>query len=380
MFSATSSAVRAGAPRVVGRSASIVPASSSSRQVLGRRQNLDNARSLSSARSLTASPSRTRRVAQQAVLGQQTKGYATTTNPNPPLDKKNASNDSPSRIGLIGARGYTGQALIDLFENHPLMDLRHVSSRELAGQELESYTKRKIIYEHLTPEDTAQLDKDGEVDCWVMALPNGVCKPYVEAIDEAQKGSEKKSVIVDLSADYRFDNSWAYGLPELTKRSDIYPSKRISNPGCYATAAQLGIAPLVEHLGGQPVVFGVSGYSGAGTKPSPKNDVNLLKDNLIPYSLTGHMHEQEITHQLGTPVAFVPHVGSWFRSIHLTINIPLNKTMTSRDIRQLYQDRYAGEKLVKVVGEAPLVRSISSLHHCEIGGFAVDNTGKRVVV
>ena len=213
-----------------------------------------------------------------------------------------------------------------------------------------------------------------------MALPNGVCKPYVDALDQVQKDSGRKSVIVDLSADYRFNDSWAYGLPELTKRSEIYNSTRISNPGCYATAAQLGIAPLVEHLGGEPVVFGVSGYSGAGTKPSPKNDVNLLKDNLIPYSLTGHIHEHEISHHLGTSVSFIPHVASWFRSIHVTINIPLNKKMVSRDIRQIYQDRYAGEKLVKVVGEAPLVRSVSSLHHCEIGGFSVDSSGKRVVV
>jgi N-acetyl-gamma-glutamyl-phosphate reductase/acetylglutamate kinase len=125
----------------------------------------------------------------------------------------------------------------------------------------------------------------------------------------------------------------------------------------------------------------VSGYSGAGTKPSPKNDVELLKDNLIPYSLIGHIHGHEISHHLGLPsVTFIPHVASWFRGIHLTISIPLNKTMTSREIRHHYQERYAGEKLVKVVGEAPLVKSISSLHHCEIGGFSVDSSGKRVVV
>lgn len=54
--------------------------------------------------------------------------------------------------------------------------------------------------------------------------------------------------------------------------------------------------------------------------------------------------------------------------------------MTSRDILQIYQDRYAGEKLVKIVGEPPLVKSIQNKHHVEIGGFAVDKTGKRVVV
>lgn len=137
---------------------------------------------------------------------------------------------------------------------------------------------------------------------------------------------------------------------------------------------------MVEYLGGTPTVFGVSGYSGAGTKPSPKNDINVLRDNIMPYSLTGHIHEREISHHLGAPVAFIPHVASWFRGIHHTINIPLNQTMTSRDIRQIYQDRYAGEKLVKVVGEPPLVRGIMNKHGVEIGGFAVDSTGKRVVV
>ncbi|EEU41084.1 uncharacterized protein NECHADRAFT_33292 [Fusarium vanettenii 77-13-4] len=359
MLSATSVAMRAGARRVVRSSAPLVN---------------NAARNLSSSRSLAASPARDRvtRGVFQAVASKQLRGYATTTNPNPPLGKKNASNDVPSRIGLIGARGYTGQALIDLLNNHPYMDLRHVSSRELNGQELQGYTKRKIIYENLSPEDVARLDKD--VDCWIMALPNSVCKPYVEALGDS------KSVIVDLSADYRFDDTWAYGQPELTKRSNITQSTRISNPGCFATGSQLAIAPLLEHIEGQPVVFGVSGYSGAGTKPSPKNDVNLLKDNLIPYSLTGHIHEGEISRHLGTPVAFIPHVVSWFQGIHLTVNIPLNKTMTSRDIRQLYQDRYAGEKLIKVVGEAPLVKDISKKHGVEIGGFAVDKTGKRVIV
>jgi N-acetyl-gamma-glutamyl-phosphate reductase/acetylglutamate kinase len=149
---------------------------------------------------------------------------------------------------------------------------------------------------------------------------------------------------------------------ELVTRSKLAKATRISNPGCYATAAQLAIAPLVPHLGGNPSIFGVSGYSGAGTKPSPKNDVNHLRDNLIPYSLTDHIHEREIGYQLGVPVGFTPHVASWFQGIHHTIHIPLAKEMTSRDIRNLYQDRYAGEPLIKVVGEAPLVKNISGKH------------------
>lgn len=306
------------------------------------------------------------------------RSYATTTNPNPPFGSKNSSSTQPARVALIGARGYTGQNLIALLNAHPNMDLRHVSSRELAGTKLEGYEKRDITYENLTAEDVARMESSGDIDCWVMALPNGVCKPFVDAI-EASKGP-KQSVIVDLSADYRFDSKWTYGLPELVNRSDVAQATRISNPGCYATAAQLGIAPLLEFLGAAPTVFGVSGYSGAGTKPSPKNDVKNLENNLIPYSLTGHIHEREISAQLGTEVGFVPHVAMWFQGIHHTINIPLNKSMTSRDIRQLYQERYAGEKLVKITGEAPSVKAISGKHGVEIGGFAVHSSGKRVVV
>ena len=104
---------------------------------------------------------------------------------------------------------------------------------------------------------------------------------------------------------------------ELVPRANIAKATRISNPGCYATAAQLAIAPLVPYLGGEPTVFGVSGYSGAGTKPSSKNDVKLLADNLIPYSLTDHVHEKEISAQLGASVAFIPHVAVWFQGIHV---------------------------------------------------------------
>jgi N-acetyl-gamma-glutamyl-phosphate reductase/acetylglutamate kinase len=238
-----------------------------------------------------------------------------TTNPNPPYGIKFKSKDWPSKIALIGARGYTGQALIDLLNRHPNMDLRHVSSRELAGKKLEGYTKRNITYENLSPEDVKRMAEKGEVDCWVMALPNGVCKPFVDAINEAGKSD---NVIVDLSADYRFDSSWTYGLPELVDRRKLSDATRIANPGCYATAAQLGIAPLLEFIGGQPTVFGVSGYSGAGTKPSPKNDVKNLENNLIPYSLTDHIHEKEISAQLGTDIAFIPHVAVWFQGIHVS--------------------------------------------------------------
>ena len=276
----------------------------------------------------TTSPStRSRSARQPKPISTRTtrRSYATTTNPNPPFGTKNASNSEPSKVALIGARGYSGKALVELLNAHPYMDLRHVSSRELAGQALSGYSKRAITYENLSPEEVGRMAAEGRVDCWVMALPNGVCKPYVDAIEQAAgsgSGSGQKCLIVDLSADYRFDDAWTYGLPEMVDRAAIARATRIANPGCYATAAQIGIAPLVPFLEGQPTVFGVSGYSGAGTKPSPKNDVRQLADNIMPYSLTDHIHEREISSQLGASVAFIPHVAVWFQGIHVSF-LPL---------------------------------------------------------
>ncbi|KAK6355358.1 hypothetical protein TWF696_004467 [Orbilia brochopaga] len=303
------------------------------------------------------------------------------TNPNPPLKRDKNAKFEPKKVALVGARGYTGQALISLINKHPYLSLSHVSSRELAGQRLQGYDKDDVFYSNLNVEEVEEMQENGEIDAWIMALPNGVCKPFVDAvIAGGGAGKPGSSIIVDLSADYRFDDNWTYGLPELIKREKIAQSTRISNPGCYATAAQLAISPLADNIDGTPTIFGVSGYSGAGTKPSPKNDVDNLRDNLVAYSLTDHIHEREISRQLGVDVGFMPHVAVWFQGIHHTVNIPLKKEMTSRDIRNLFQDRYAGEKLVKVVGEAPSVKKISGKHGVEIGAFAVHSSGKRVVI
>ncbi|KAF9949046.1 hypothetical protein BGZ70_001954 [Mortierella alpina] len=262
-----------------------------------------------------------------------------------------ASSRDVKKIGLIGARGYTGQELIRLVNNHPSMEISYVSSRELEGKPLEGYTKSPVTYVNLSAEQVKEKTQSGEVDAWILALPNGVCKPFVDAVESVEEG--KKMVMCDLSADFRFTDSWTYGLPEFN-RAKIPGATRISNPGCYATGSQLSIRPLLQHLSGSPSIFGVSGYSGAGTKPSPNNDVNHLKDNLIPYALTNHIHEREVSHQLGHEVNFMPHVAPFFQGITLTVNMPLNKTMTSADIREIYEAAYENEKLVHVIKGVPL--------------------------
>lgn len=235
-------------------------------------------------------------------------------------------NDSTFTLGIVGARGHTGAELIKLVAAHPRLELAFVSSRERAGQRLSDHHPEfqgDLQYENLDADAVAAKG----VDAVILALPNGLAAPFVAALEAAKPDT----VIVDLSADYRFDNSWYYGLPELT-RGRYNGQKHISNPGCYATAMQLAVHPLLDLLAGPPQCFGVSGYSGAGTTPSDKNNVELLADNLMPYALTNHVHEREVSVQLGVAVEFMPHVAPHFRGITLTANLWLNRVQTREQI------------------------------------------------
>jgi N-acetyl-gamma-glutamyl-phosphate reductase/acetylglutamate kinase len=296
---------------------------------------------------------------------------------------------SKLRVGLIGARGYTGQELVKLIDNHPKMELTHISSRELKGQPLEAYKSKEIIYEQIGADSIHNVP---DVDAWVLALPNGIAHSFVSGLDQLQ-GKDKK-VVLDLSADYRFDETgeWWYGLNELyplnkSASFDAPGTFKISNPGCYATGQQMGIFPLLPYIKDSsvpsPAVFGVSGYSGAGTTPSPKNDPRFLADNLIPYSLTNHIHEREVSRHLGKRIQFSPHVAQFFRGITLTINVPLPKTaqLDKSKLYELFREHYKNHKLVEVIQEVPLVRDIQNKHGVRIGGFEVDpNFGDRAVL
>ncbi|WP_312705926.1 N-acetyl-gamma-glutamyl-phosphate reductase [Stenotrophomonas lactitubi] len=284
------------------------------------------------------------------------------------------STSSSFTVGIVGARGHTGAELIRLVAAHPNLQLGFVSSRELAGQRVSDHYPQwqgELQFENLDADAVAAKG----VDAVILALPNGLAAPFVAALDTAKPDT----VIVDLSADYRFDNSWYYGLPELT-RDRYNGQKHISNPGCYATAMQLAIHPLRELLAGPPQCFGVSGYSGAGTSPSDKNNVELLADNLMPYALTNHVHEREVSVQLGVAVEFMPHVAPHFRGITLTANLWLNRVQTREQIVERFQQAYAGEALIEVVDEAPWVSRIAGRHGAQVGGFTLAPGGKRVVV
>lgn len=277
------------------------------------------------------------------------------------------------QIGLVGARGYVGEELIKLIEAHPQMTLGFVSSRERDGERVADHVEGfsgDLLYRNIAHESLA----DEAVDAYVLALPNGkaaACVANIETRGDAP-------VVVDLSADYRFDDGWYYGLPELS-RGTYQGQRLISNPGCYASAMQFAIAPMRSALTGPVQCFGVSGWSGAGTTPSDKNNSELLRDNLMPYALAGHLHEREVTRHCAS-VEFMPHVAPHFRGLSVTANLHLDKTMMLGEVRQVYRDFYANEPLVNVMDDAPWTSRIAGKHHAEVGGFTLSDDGRRLVV
>lgn len=271
------------------------------------------------------------------------------------------------RLALIGARGYTGRELLTLLARHPDIDLALASSGTQAGRPLTDevpewpHPDQKFIA--LNPEDLPGHD----AHVWVLAVPNGESAPWVEAIERAHPDA----IILDLGADFRFDPKWVYGLTEFN-RPALANARRISNPGCYATGAQFGLLPLRERLMAPPVVFGVSGHSGAGRTPSPRNDPERLRDNLIPYALAGHVHEREIGSRLGRPVRFHPHVAAFFRGISLTIAVDLSEPAAADALLNEFSERFADEPLVQVSAEIPEIRTLAPRTGLAIGGFTVD--------
>lgn len=351
-------------------------------------------------------------------------------------EKASSSSSSPStspssrkrdiRVGLLGARGFVGRELLRLIKQHPRLEVVCASSRALVGQTIADGIGLPEAAEACSPGLTfvdvgpEQLRKGAHeaVDVWVLALPNGLAAPHVQAIEARCKDTGSKlPLLIDLSADMRFEatlpnGGWVYGLPERQgARALIQSAKRISNPGCYATGAQTALMPLCrgskteEQFGftwdpaHKPHVFGVSGYSGAGTSPSDKNDPNRLRDNLLPYALVNHIHEREISLHCGfskvgsgSGVAFMPHVAPFFQGISLTVTghiLPtrggsLNK-VTVADLHKVYSEYYKNDKLVKVLplGVTPDVRAhqqSANVHGVTIGGFTYDPLTGRVAL
>ncbi len=293
-------------------------------------------------------------------------------------------------LGIVGVRGFVARELLGLIQETNCIQVAWVSSRRLQGSAVASLfegnkkTPQKVPKRHyfgdlkienLSPSEVAER----ETDIVVLALPNGLSKDYVEAIIN----SNKNKLVIDLSADHRFDDSWIYSIPELFASKKLKFDRgtdvlKISNPGCYATAIQLALAPLINLIKGMPHCFGISGFSGAGTKPCANNDQLNLKNNILPYKLVEHLHEKEVSFHLDKQISFTPHVAEFFRGLSITIQIELSEVVDADQIKTIFEQFYGKTDYLKVSDSIPTIKDVVNSYNCIVGGFNVSSDGKRL--
>jgi len=280
--------------------------------------------------------------------------------------------------GIVGGTGYTGVELLRLLSAHPAVTLRVITSRAQAGQPVEAHfpNLRGVVDLAFSEPDPATL---GECDVVFFATPNGTAMEMAPALIAA--GTK----VIDLGADFRLRDleEWSrwygmthtcpelaaeavYGLPER-HRAAIRAARLVANPGCYPTAVQLGLMPLVEsgavdtaHL----VADAKSGASGAGRQPRQHTLLCEAAENFHAYGASGHRHMPEIRQGLSEAaghavgLTFVPHLVPMIRGIHATLYARLHDPAI--DLQALYENRYADEPFVDVLppGSHPETRTV----------------------
>jgi len=232
--------------------------------------------------------------------------------------------------GIAGASGYAGRELARLLAGHPQLSLQTAQARSEG-------------FDALSPDALARCDVA------FLCLPHGASRPFGEAIASAG------TAVVDLGSDFRLDPDWAYGLTELF-RQDVLDSRQIANPGCYATAATLALAPLAEAglLDAPVAIDGKSGISGAGREPTEFTHVSEIEGGVQPYKPTGHRHIAEIERSLArlageaVPVTFTPHLAPHSRGLEVTCYARLRRPLSQAEAEALFHARYDAEPFVSI--------------------------------
>jgi N-acetyl-gamma-glutamyl-phosphate reductase len=264
-------------------------------------------------------------------------------------------------VAVLGASGFAGQETLDRVLAHPELELVALGSDSHAGEPASALDPR--------------LGRNGHG-----GLPGFVANSEAFAADaelvfvcgsldlDAPDGAV---VVVDLSG-HRFDDGWSYALPELAPPS----GRLIANPGCYATAALLALAPIKDVVDPTSVVVdGKSGISGAGRALQERTHAATVLDNIAPYAVGRHKHAPEIEQLLGFPVCFVPHVVPLKRGLVATCYVT-----ASEDPRPLLEAAYAGSHVVDVIDAVPDVARVQATDAAELAAFEDAATGRWIVI
>ncbi|HQP91128.1 MAG TPA: N-acetyl-gamma-glutamyl-phosphate reductase [Candidatus Omnitrophota bacterium] len=306
------------------------------------------------------------------------------------------------KVGIVGARGYTGEELIKLLVHHPDVRLVYLAATLDKAQAIsEIFPKFKgVIDLKCEPFDPVAASK--KCDLVFLALPHTV------SMDVVSKFVRQNKKIVDLSADYRIKNAgiykdwyhkshkdqknlkkFVYGLPELY-REKIKKTDFVANPGCYPTAAILGITPiLISGLADKDsiIIDAKSGVSGAGKKVELGYIFPEVNGNFKGYKFNAHQHSPEINQELSkvslskVDVTFSPHLLPVNRGIFETIYIKLKKTVSPEKINDVYSKFYKTEPFVrfKGIGKLPELKDVVGTNFCDIG-IAYDASRPQLII
>jgi len=300
---------------------------------------------------------------------------------------------SRPRVAVLGASGYAGAVAAALLHRHPGFELAHVTARAEAGQRLDHVhprTRVPVVLEEPDPE------VHGAVDACVVGYPHGASAPVVSAL------RDRGARVVDLSADFRLQDlatyeAWygehgaparfdegVYGLPEL-HRDAIPGADLVAGPGCYPTAALLGLAPLARAgLLGEVVIDAKSGVSGAGRAATATTHFISANENVTPYKVGNHRHTPEIEQELGrlgapATITFVPHLLPLAQGELVSCYVTPARAVGGDEVAALYADAYAGEPFVEVVDGPPGVIEVRDTNHCRVFPAVDERTGRVLV-
>lgn len=269
------------------------------------------------------------------------------------------------KVGIAGGAGYTAGELIRILLNHPQAELKYIQSESHDG-ELIAGVHQDLLYTSLK---FSGIDFS-DIDVLFLCMGHGVS---AEFLNKHQVPERVK--VIDLGNDFRLEkesSGFLYGLPELSRES-IRKCSRLANPGCFATAIELGLLPLaVENkLPADVTVFGVTGSTGAGQKPTADTHFSNRCNNLSNYKVFTHQHLGEIHETLAKAgaknspdLAFVPVRGCHARGI--IINTVIRTGMDKETLAGLYKDYYEAHPFV-CVSDAPLyLKQVVNTNYCFI--------------
>ena len=275
---------------------------------------------------------------------------------------------------ILGCAGYAGQETLDRLLAHPGLKVVALGSDSLAGQPAGALDPRLngSLPGFVSNEEAAASG----ADVLFLCLDNDKSAAFQPPAD---------TVIVDLAGAHRLTDkaaaqawygtapgAWSYGLPEL------FPAQGplIANPGCYATAGLLALAPLAGSIT-SAIVDAKSGVSGAGKALKPSSHAGFVLENLSPYAVGAHRHAPEIAQQLGMPVCFVPHLLPVRRGLLATCYV-----QTDADARALLTETYAGSAVVRVLPEGvmPELGRVQNTDEAELAIFTDGATGTTIVI